>query len=111
MMNAPRKRLDFTNIEVVPFTIKMPGQWKVVPLKLIGNLKIDVGGVKKMMTFIVIDLLLVDSDCKKMLGKTKLKQFSISMQCPFTTPLPCQREHGCGGQLNTYYRMWTMSQC
>lgn len=69
MMNAPRKRLDFTNIEVAPFTFVMVDQWKVVPLKLIEILKIDVGGVKKMMTFTIIDLLLVDNDYKKMLGK------------------------------------------
>jgi hypothetical protein len=69
--------LGFTNMEVAPFTIKMVDQWKVVPLWLLENLKIDVGGVKKIMTFIVLDLLLVDNDYKKMLGNTWLKHIQL----------------------------------
>jgi hypothetical protein len=49
----------------------------VVPLWLIKNLKIDVGRVKKIMTFIVLDLLLVDNDYKKMLGNTWLKHIQL----------------------------------
>lgn len=71
--NAPRKRLGLTNIEVAPFTIKMANQWKVGPVGLIRNLKINIGGVKKMMTFMVVDLPLTKNDYEMMLGRTWLK--------------------------------------
>lgn len=41
---------------------------------MIRNLKIDVGGVKKMMTFTVIDLPPTDNDYEIMLGIAWLKQ-------------------------------------
>ena len=74
MTNALRKKLGLTNIEAAPFTIKMADQRKVVPVGLIRNLKMDVGGVKKMMTFTVIDLPPMDNDYEMMLGRTWLKQ-------------------------------------
>ena len=72
--NALRKKLGLINIETAPFTIKMADQRKMVPVGLIKNLKIDVGGVKKMMTFTVIDLPPTDNDYEMMLGRTWLKQ-------------------------------------
>lgn len=61
MTNALRKKLGPTNIEAAPFIINMADQWKVVPVGFIGNLKIGVGGMKKMTTFTVIDLPLTDN--------------------------------------------------
>ena len=74
MKNALRKRLDLTNIEVAPFTIKMADQWKVVLVGLIRNLKINIGGVKKMITFMVIDLPPTNNDYEMMPGRSWLKQ-------------------------------------
>jgi hypothetical protein len=62
MNNVLRKKLGLINIEAAPFTIKMADQRKVVPVGLIRNLKIEIGGVKKMMTFTVIDLPPIDND-------------------------------------------------
>lgn len=47
-MNAPRIRLDFTDIKVAPFTIKMADQWKPVSLGSIEIMKIDVERTRMM---------------------------------------------------------------
>jgi hypothetical protein len=74
MTNAPRKKMSLTNIEVALFTIKMVDQWKVGPIGLIRKLKINKGRVKKMMTFMVLDLSRTNNDYETMLGRTWLKQ-------------------------------------
>ena len=79
MKNALRKKLGLTNIGVAPFRIKMVDQRKVVPVCLIRDLKIDVGGVKKKMTSMVIDLSPTDNNYEMMLGKTWFKQLKQSM--------------------------------
>lgn len=75
MMNALRKRLFLTNIEVAPFTINMADQQEMVSVGLIRNLNINVRGVKKIYGNKYIPP--IDNNYEMILRRTWLKQRQV----------------------------------
>ena len=61
-------------LEVAPFMIKMANQRKVMPLGIIKNLKIDIGGLTFKITVTVITMENQENIYSMLLGRPWLKQ-------------------------------------
>jgi len=68
------RKLGYRKLEPAPFTIKMADQRKVTPLRILRDLRIEIGGFRYNITAIVMKMESKSGSYTMLLGRPWLKQ-------------------------------------